>query len=103
MVMSFFYNNEMKHLYIKPRSVIFFSGEVRFLWEHSIALRKIDRVEDNIFFRKRRVSMTFRKIRKSECECPYINFCDSQKKKLASVSPISDFNIDIADKTQIGI
>jgi len=101
--MSFFYNNVTKHLYIKPRSVIFFSGEARFIWEHTIALRKIDRVDDNIFFRKRRLSLTFRKIRKGECSCPYVDCCDSQKKKLASVSPLSDFNINIADKTQVGM
>jgi hypothetical protein len=81
---------------------MFFSGEARFLWEHSIALRKIDRVDDNIFFRKRRLSLTFRKMRKDECSCPFVNFCDSQKKKLASVTPLSDFNINIADKTQVG-
>lgn len=95
--MSFFLNNETKNLYIKPRSAIFLSGEARFLWEHSIALRKIDRVEDNIFFRKRRISLTFRKIRKGECNCPYVQFCDSQKKKLGTVSPLSDFNLNLSD------
>ena len=100
--MSFFHDNLTKHLYIKPRSIIFFAGEARFIWEHSISLRKIDRVEDNIYFRRRRVSLTFRKIRHEECHCPYLHFCDSQKKKLGSVSPLSDFNINITDKTQVG-
>lgn len=87
---------------MKPRSLVFFTGEVRFLWEHSIALRKVDRVEYDMFFRRRRLSLTFRKIRTSECSCPYVNFCDSQKKKLSAVSPLSDYNINIADKTQVG-
>jgi hypothetical protein len=100
--MSFFYNNETKHYYMKPRSIAFFSGEVRFVWEHSIALRKVDRVDDDLFFRRRRVSLTFRKIRKDECFCPYVNFCDSQKKKITAVSAVSDYNINIADKTQVG-
>lgn len=93
--MSFFYNNELKHLFIKPRTLIYFTGEARFVWEHSIALRKIDRVEDNIYFRKRRLSLTFRKIRQGECTCPYVACCDSQKKKLGIVTPLSDFNINI--------
>jgi len=100
-VMSFFFNDKTQHLYIKPRSIVFFTGEARFVWEHSIALRRIDRVANDIFFRRRRLSLTFRKIRKTDCSCPYVNFCDSQKKKLTSVSPLSDYNL-IADKTSVG-
>jgi len=38
---------QTKDLYLKPRSLIVFSGEVRFNWLHSIALRKIDKVKEN--------------------------------------------------------
>ena len=33
-----------KDLYLLPRSLVIFTGEVRYNWLHSIALRKIDRV-----------------------------------------------------------
>jgi len=77
--MTFTHENESKHLYIKPRSAIFFSSDIRFIWKHTISLRKLDRVDDDLLTRHRRVSLTFRKIRKSECKCTYINYCDSQK------------------------
>src|SRR5687768_16404463 len=88
-------NDETKHLYIKPRSLIIFSSDIRFIWQHSIALRKLDRVEDNIFFRHRRISLTFRRIRNGECKCPYVQFCDSQKSLLTNVSSLDNFNIKL--------
>jgi alkylated DNA repair dioxygenase AlkB len=74
--------DESKHFYLKPRSILFISGEARFSHPHSIAQRKLDRVEDRLIFRSRRISMTFRKIRKGECKCPYVKYCDSQKANL---------------------
>lgn len=87
--------NEQQHVYLKPRSLVIFSGDVRFIWQHSISLRKLDRVEDDIFFRKRRISLTFRKIRKGECSCPYIEFCDSQKNAQTVAFPTQDSGIKI--------
>ncbi len=54
------------------------SGESRYAWLHSIATRKVDKVDDKLIFRRRRISLTFRKIRKEPCKCPYPFFCDSQ-------------------------
>lgn len=56
------YKNEEKHLYLPPRSVLVLSGEVRYAWFHSIAGRKIDNVEGDFNFRRRRVSLTFRTV-----------------------------------------
>lgn len=53
-VMTFNLKNDIQHIYLKPRSLAIFSRESRFCWEHMIALRKIDKVEDKIVFRKRR-------------------------------------------------
>jgi ubiquinone/menaquinone biosynthesis C-methylase UbiE len=78
--MSFFHNGENKHIYLKPRSLALFTCQARFEIEHSIALRKLDRVEDSLLTRHRRLSLTFRKIRKGECTCEYKKFCDSQEK-----------------------
>ena len=76
--------DEHKDLYLLPRSLILFTGEVRYNWLPSIAQRKIDKVstkflknekikgnidikninQDTILkFRNRRVSLTFRKVR----------------------------------------
>ncbi len=88
--------NEAKHVYLKPRSLVIFAGEARFIWQHSISLRKIDRVEDNIYFRKRRISLTYRRIRQGDCKCPYVQFCDSQKSKLNNLTPLEEFNLKLA-------
>ena len=62
-VMSFkSYKNEEKHLYLAPRSVMVLSGEARYAWFHSISGRKIDKVEGDFNFRRRRVSLTFRSV-----------------------------------------
>ena len=53
-VMTFNLNNELQHVYLNPRSLAIFTRESRFCWEHMIALRKLDKVEDKIIFRKRR-------------------------------------------------
>ena len=71
--------NLTKDLYLKPRSLIIFSGEVRYNWLHSIATRKIDKIESDLNtdgmlkFRSRRVSLTLRKVNASgkACECKW--------------------------------
>lgn len=69
---------EEKHLYLPPRSCVIFDGEARYAWFHSIAARKMDRVEGDSKFRKRRVSLTFRTIRPSlKCHCDWPLFCAS--------------------------
>jgi alkylated DNA repair protein alkB family protein 8 len=90
-------NDESQHVYLKPRSVIFFSGEERFSYTHSIALRKLDRVQDKLIFRKRRFSLTFRKIRKSECSCPYVKQCDTHKSQQTAVTSIDEFKIKLEE------
>lgn len=72
------YTGVEKHLYLKPRSVAYFSGEVRYAWFHSIASRKMDKVEGDMKFRRRRVSLTFRTIQRDHiCQCSYPFFCES--------------------------
>ena len=77
-------NNNVIDLYLRPNSLMIFSGEVRYNWLHSIALRKVDKVEGLLKFRHRRVSLTFRKVRnRGPCECPWPKLCDSQNKSQA--------------------
>jgi alkylated DNA repair protein alkB homolog 8 len=83
--------NVTKDLFLKPRSLVIFSGEVRYNWLHSIATRKLDKIssQDNLDgalkFRSRRVSLTLRKVKKDgkPCECKWAQMCDSQNKSVA--------------------
>ena len=34
----------VKHLYLKPRSLVVFTGEARYNWLHGIACRKVDNI-----------------------------------------------------------
>ena len=47
---------------LKPRSLIVLSGEARYEWLHGIAARKYDVWNGFKYERKRRVSLTFRKV-----------------------------------------
>jgi alkylated DNA repair protein alkB family protein 8 len=64
---------------IPPRSLMLMSGESRYGWRHAIASRKTDLSLDGTpAARERRVSLTFRRIQKCTCECPFASLCDSQ-------------------------
>ena len=76
-------SNNTIDLYLKPRSLMIFSGEARYNWLHSIAQRKVDKVEGLLKFRHRRVSLTFRKVKTDMCRCKYPLLCDSQNKAVA--------------------
>ncbi|XP_071705507.1 alkylated DNA repair protein ALKBH8 homolog [Rutidosis leptorrhynchoides] len=68
-----------KAIYLPPRSMILLSGEGRYAWQHYIPHHKLDVVNDTVIRRgARRVSFTFRKVRKGPCQCNYPQFCDSQ-------------------------
>ncbi len=45
---------------------------------HSIACRKLDNIDSQLKHRSRRISLTFRKIRRTPCVCKYYFYCDSQ-------------------------
>ena len=64
-------SNNAIDIYLQPRSLMIFSGEARYNWLHSIALRKVDKVEGLLKFRHRRVSLTFRKVKTDPCTCKF--------------------------------
>jgi alkylated DNA repair protein alkB homolog 8 len=77
-------NNEVRHISLKPRSLMIFSGEGRYNWLHSIPTRKFDKVNGLIKSRRRRISLTYRKLRKDPvCKCKWPRMCDSQNKLVA--------------------
>ena len=52
-----------KAIHLPPRSMLLFSGEARYAWNHYIPHHKIDIVNDTVIRRgSRRVSFTFRKV-----------------------------------------
>ena len=59
-VMQFTNGSERQELYLKPRSLVVLSGEVRYKWTHAIPARKSDVVDGFKIERGRRVSLTFR-------------------------------------------
>lgn len=53
---------EKNPVLLEPRSLIVLTGDARYLWQHAIPHRKIDRHEGQIIQRTRRISLTFRKV-----------------------------------------
>lgn len=47
---------------LEPRSLLILSDEARYLWKHGIMARKHDLYDGYVIARKRRVSLTFRKV-----------------------------------------
>lgn len=72
-------------VYLLPRQLVLFSGEARYNYLHSIATRKLDKVDGLLKFRHRRISLTFRKLRMGggPCTCRFPKLCDSQSKLVA--------------------
>lgn len=67
-------------IYLPPRSMLLLSGEARFAWLHYIPHHKIDMVNDDVVRRgSRRVSFTFRKVRRGPCQCEFPQYCDSRR------------------------
>lgn len=71
---------ERRAVWLPPRSLLVMAGEARYAWAHYIPHRKEDIVGGRAVRRAdRRVSFTFRKVRRSgRCCCQYPEHCDSQ-------------------------
>ncbi|CAN0880218.1 Alkylated DNA repair protein ALKBH8 homolog [Linum grandiflorum] len=69
-----------KAIYLPPRSMLLLSAEARYAWNHYIPHHKIDVVDGAVIKRNsRRVSFTFRKVRRGPCQCEFPQYCDSQR------------------------
>ncbi|KAH7658968.1 tRNA (carboxymethyluridine(34)-5-O)-methyltransferase protein [Dioscorea alata] len=69
-----------KAIYLPPRSMLLMSGEGRYAWHHYIPHHKVDVVKGQSIKRaSRRVSFTFRKVRRGPCRCEFQQCCDSQR------------------------
>ncbi|XP_021236173.1 alkylated DNA repair protein alkB homolog 8 isoform X1 [Numida meleagris] len=86
------------------RSLLVMTGESRYLWTHGITPRKYDVIQASelgqkvgtitadvrdltLKRRETRTSFTFRKVRRSSCNCIYPTVCDSQKEQRKQVEP----------------
>ncbi|KAM4827852.1 tRNA (carboxymethyluridine(34)-5-O)-methyltransferase ALKBH8 [Thomomys bottae] len=88
------------------RSLLVMTGECRYLWTHGITPRKFDTVQASEHYRsgiitsdigdltlnKRgvRTSFTFRRVRRTPCNCNYSQVCDGQRKEMLPSFPESD-------------
>lgn len=83
-------NQEINFL-LPAKSALVLTGEARYLWKHSIADRKIDKIENKFFFRRNRVSLTFRRLKKKPfCDCVFKTQCDFQKDKSLPIEETID-------------
>ncbi|XP_010933030.1 alkylated DNA repair protein ALKBH8 homolog isoform X2 [Elaeis guineensis] len=79
-------NFTRKAIFLPPRSMLLISGEGRYAWHHYIPHHKVDTVGGHVVRRSsRRVSFTFRKVRKGPCCCEYKQYCDSQKNAIRAM------------------
>ncbi len=63
-VMDFMHSNtaeKQSHL-LEPRSLLVLTDDARYIWQHGIAQRRTDKWNGSVLQRRRRVSMTFRKV-----------------------------------------
>lgn len=51
---------EKSEILLSPGSLLILQGEARYVWQHSVAARKIDKYKGKEIVRSRRVSLTFR-------------------------------------------
>lgn len=61
-VMQFRFGDSVFDVYLPPRSLAVLSGRARYIYSHEIAARKTDVVNGAVVARKRRVSVTYRKM-----------------------------------------
>lgn len=96
--------NEHRSVFLPRRSLLVMSGESRYNWTHGITPRKMDLVSagSGLTVRKRetRVSFTFRKVREGECDCCFVNMCDSYKQKIAKTKEMIDENLAVKLESQ---
>mmetsp|Transcript_126889 Transcript_126889/g.201185 ORF Transcript_126889/g.201185 Transcript_126889/m.201185 type:complete len:408 (-) Transcript_126889:8-1231(-) len=68
-----------KNVWLPANSLLIMRGEARYAWQHGIAWRKTDCIDDGqAISRGRRISLTLRKARGHPCDCAWPMMCDAQ-------------------------
>ena len=78
-VMLFQKEDVHKNVVLPRRSLLILEKESRYAWRHCIWYRKQDLIDGRLVNRKRRISLTFRKVRGYPCKCEFKEYCDSQE------------------------
>ena len=78
----------------------------RYIWSHGITPRKYDLVDApsgglTIRLRQNRTSLTFRKIRLSDCDCAFTMFCDSRQSINQRAEEFSEETADNIEKNHV--
>ncbi|CEF63667.1 Alkylated DNA repair protein alkB homolog 8 [Strongyloides ratti] len=71
------------HVLLEKNSLLIMEQESRYIFKHGILTRKFD-INPNtneMMRRKKRISITFRKIKNNRCQCKFIEFCDWDRNK----------------------
>jgi len=89
-----------KHLVLPRRSLLIMTGEARYRWRHAILHRKTDKIDGELVKRQRRVSLTFRRVKRSPCECIYPQYCDSQQQQHPHQLPVDTFMTHKKEKAE---
>ena len=77
--MRFTKEEEGYNVYLPRRVLVLMTGEARYVWKHAIQQKKVDIYKGLASFRSRRVSLTFRKVRRIPCNCPFPAYCDREQ------------------------
>ncbi|XP_053963945.1 alkylated DNA repair protein alkB homolog 8 [Anastrepha ludens] len=81
-VMDFRRCVERKSLTLLRRSMLIMSGASRYDWTHGITPRTLDVVPSEtgltVKARTRRISLTFRRLRRGPCDCAFPTLCDTR-------------------------
>lgn len=85
-------NVKRRSIFLPPRSMLLLSGEARYAWHHYIPHHKVDVVGGHAVRRgSRRVSFTFRKVRRGPCCCEFRQYCDSQMERAREMTSFHSF------------
>ncbi|DAZ92767.1 TPA: hypothetical protein N0F65_008149 [Lagenidium giganteum] len=69
---------------LQPRSLVVMTGASRYEWTHAIPPRTFDIIDGKKVLRKRRVSVTFRKVQSTPCTCAFPLQCDVEERCIAA-------------------
>lgn len=72
-------DGRLESVLCQPRSLLVMTGAARYEWTHAIPPRMFDVIDGERVDRKRRVSITFRKIQATPCTCDFPVQCDSRE------------------------
>ncbi|XP_011196240.1 alkylated DNA repair protein alkB homolog 8 [Zeugodacus cucurbitae] len=91
-VMDFRRCSDRQPLILLRRSLLVMSGASRYDWTHGITPRTLDVVPSEtgltVMQRQKRISLTFRRLRRGPCDCNFPTLCDSRINAQSNLGPV---------------